>query len=343
MEKAISILMALAIVLAMSTGLSITAEEDVYLKITVSDVVQTEDDTYLIYTTYENTGGYHFIQGEIRVNFDPDQIAFIKFSNRWGSLYGVHASFGIPGKGFDILNNIINNAESDYLLSILVHHTGVPETSGDFLCFEFELLNSDLTEIDFDISLYGVAFEIGISPLPPIYKLPDDNIIFVNNDNGKIALSPAGAHTHTPGEWEIIQAATCEEAGTQVKKCTECDEILETEEIAALGHDFGEWTVVTPATVIAEGLERRVCSRCGEEETCVIPKLPIFFGQVSGSGTLNITDARMLLQHLVGKALLTPEQQAIADVDGDENVTITDARLILQKLVGKIDKFPAEQ
>jgi len=29
-------------------------------------------------------------------------------------------------------------------------------------------------------------------------------------------------------------------------------------------------------------------------------------------------------------------------VDGDENVTITDARLILQKLVGKIDVFPRE-
>ena len=65
-------------------------------------------------------------------------------------------------------------------------------------------------------------------------------------------------------------------------------------------------------------------------------------GHVSGGEVLSITDARLVLQHLVGKALLSPEQQDIADVDGDENVTITDARLILQKLVGKIDVFPRE-
>ncbi|MCL2487811.1 MAG: dockerin type I repeat-containing protein [Oscillospiraceae bacterium] len=65
-------------------------------------------------------------------------------------------------------------------------------------------------------------------------------------------------------------------------------------------------------------------------------------GCVSGGENLSITDARMILQHLVGKSLLTPEQQDIADVDGKDGVTITDARLVLQKLVGKIEKFPRE-
>ncbi|MCL2488929.1 MAG: dockerin type I repeat-containing protein, partial [Oscillospiraceae bacterium] len=64
------------------------------------------------------------------------------------------------------------------------------------------------------------------------------------------------------------------------------------------------------------------------------------YGNVSGTGTLNITDAQMILRHLVGKLHLTEEQQDIADVDGDRSVTVSDARLILQKLTGKIADFP---
>jgi len=63
-------------------------------------------------------------------------------------------------------------------------------------------------------------------------------------------------------------------------------------------------------------------------------------GQVSGGEILMITDARMVLQHLVGKITLTEEELDVADVDGDAKVTIADARLILQMLVGKIDEFP---
>ena len=65
-------------------------------------------------------------------------------------------------------------------------------------------------------------------------------------------------------------------------------------------------------------------------------------GNVSGSGKLAVTDARMVLQYLVGKSDLTPTQLDIADADGSGDVTIADARLILQRLVGKIDKFPVE-
>ncbi|MCL2489004.1 MAG: hypothetical protein FWE80_10005 [Oscillospiraceae bacterium] len=65
-------------------------------------------------------------------------------------------------------------------------------------------------------------------------------------------------------------------------------------------------------------------------------------GNVSGSGTLSITDARMILQYLVDKITLTAEQLELADVDGKNGVTVTDARYVLQRLVEKIDKFPVE-
>ncbi|MDO4381108.1 MAG: leucine-rich repeat protein [Clostridia bacterium] len=63
---------------------------------------------------------------------------------------------------------------------------------------------------------------------------------------------------HTFGEWDILQNATCTEAGKETGKCIVCGHI-EIREIKALGHAFGEWEVVTPATCTEKGLEKRVC------------------------------------------------------------------------------------
>ncbi|MCL2488281.1 MAG: leucine-rich repeat protein [Oscillospiraceae bacterium] len=63
-------------------------------------------------------------------------------------------------------------------------------------------------------------------------------------------------------------------------------------------------------------------------------------GNISGTGAVNISDVRLILQHLVGKIKLTATQLDLANVSGGETVTITDARLILQYLVGKITVFP---
>ena len=65
-------------------------------------------------------------------------------------------------------------------------------------------------------------------------------------------------------------------------------------------------------------------------------------GDVNGDEKVDTTDARLALQHAVGKIELDAEQQARADVSGDDKVDTTDARLILQKAVGKIDRFPVE-
>ncbi|MCL2488043.1 MAG: discoidin domain-containing protein, partial [Oscillospiraceae bacterium] len=79
-----------------------------------------------------------------------------------------------------------------------------------------------------------------------------------------------------------------------------------------------------------------------DAECTFILTVALPWGNVSGSGTLNISDARMVLQHLVDKIKLSEELQDLADVDGKDGVTITDARLILQRLVEKIPAFPRE-
>jgi len=70
----------------------------------------------------------------------------------------------------------------------------------------------------------------------------------------------------------------------------------------------------------------------------VLKRTPL--GHVSGGDKLSVTDARLVLQHLVGKITLTEEELDLANVSGGDNVSITDARLILQMLVGKIAAFP---
>lgn len=61
---------------------------------------------------------------------------------------------------------------------------------------------------------------------------------------------------------EVIYCTVCGEELSRESKTVE-----------ALGHDFGEWEVVDEATCTEAGLEKRVCSRCGAEETEVIEAL----------------------------------------------------------------------
>ena len=53
--------------------------------------------------------------------------------------------------------------------------------------------------------------------------------------------------SHQWGEWSTTKNATCTEAGSQERKCSECGE-TETSTIAALGHDWNEATCSTPKT-----------------------------------------------------------------------------------------------
>ena len=63
-------------------------------------------------------------------------------------------------------------------------------------------------------------------------------------------------------------------------------------------------------------------------------------GCVSRNTKLSVADARMILQHLVGKIVLDDEQLDIANVSGGAKLSVSDARMILQMLVGKISEFP---
>ncbi len=63
-------------------------------------------------------------------------------------------------------------------------------------------------------------------------------------------------------------------------------------------------------------------------------------GDVNGDGKVDTTDARMILQHAVGKVMLDEAHLLPADVNTDGAVDTTDARLVLQYAVGLLEAFP---
>ena len=91
----------------------------------------------------------------------------------------------------------------------------------------------------------------------------------------KIKLVEAVAHTHTSGPWEVTKNMTCLEAGHEVRKCTECGEILEERDIP-IDHTSqpGEWQTVVEPTHTSEGSAEQRCTVCGVLlGTKVLPKL----------------------------------------------------------------------
>ncbi|MCL2488736.1 MAG: leucine-rich repeat domain-containing protein, partial [Oscillospiraceae bacterium] len=71
-------------------------------------------------------------------------------------------------------------------------------------------------------------------------------------------------------------------------------------------------------------------------------KQPQILGNVSGSGTVEPLDALLVLQALVDKINLNGDQMTAARVSGNEYLQVVDARLILQYILGLITSFPAD-
>lgn len=65
-------------------------------------------------------------------------------------------------------------------------------------------------------------------------------------------------------------------------------------------------------------------------------------GDTDQNGTVNTTDARLVLQFAAEMIELDPLVQTVSDVNADDITNTTDARLILQYAAGVITLFPAE-
>ena len=73
-----------------------------------------------------------------------------------------------------------------------------------------------------------------------------------------------GANGHTASDWIIDKASTCSTEGSKHIECTVCEEVLKTESIAKLPHNYS--SVVTEATCETGGYTTYTCS-CGDSYT----------------------------------------------------------------------------
>jgi hypothetical protein len=71
------------------------------------------------------------------------------------------------------------------------------------------------------------------------------------------------------------------------------------------------------------------------------------YGDVTGSGNIDVGDAIIILRHIVALAdienLYGSEALIRADVNGDGLIDVSDAILVLRYIVGLISEFPVEQ
>jgi len=132
-------------------------------------------------------------------------------------------------------------------------------------------------------------------------------------------------HAYT---WVVDREATCGSSGTKHEVCTLCQE-----------------TRNSYTTIDATGKHRYADSTDTTCEVCYHRRSKTtILGDVDGSGTIDSTDARIVLQYAVKRLdsnSLAANGWTMADVDGSGKVDSTDARLILQYAVKKISKFPA--
>lgn len=71
---------------------------------------------------------------------------------------------------------------------------------------------------------------------------------------------------HQLADWEVTVEPTCTTPGTRVKKCTVCGNVVETETIKALGHDFQNY-VDDNKPACCDQYETGTCTRCDAKDS----------------------------------------------------------------------------
>ena len=79
---------------------------------------------------------------------------------------------------------------------------------------------------------------------------------------------------HTEDEGTVTTVPTCVTKGVRTYKCTVCEEVLRTEEVAALGHTDDTGTITIDPTCVTKGVRTYICTVCEEVfRTEEIPEL----------------------------------------------------------------------
>lgn len=149
-----------------------------------------------------------------------------------------------------------------------------------------------------DVALKDTALESKLSALR--YVSADPEVAAVD-ETGKVTIMGCGETTitvtsyteeraYTSDEYVVIIKVkaphtkhikdngtrvepTCEKNGSITYRCTECNEVIDTEELKATGHTWDKGKVTTQPTTKTEGVKTYTCSVCKKTRTEPIAKL----------------------------------------------------------------------
>lgn len=82
----------------------------------------------------------------------------------------------------------------------------------------------------------------------------------------KETVTVPATKAHQLTDWEVTVEPTCTTTGTRVKKCTVCGNVVKTETIGALGHDFQNY-VDDNKPACCDQYETGTCTRCNAKNT----------------------------------------------------------------------------
>lgn len=82
----------------------------------------------------------------------------------------------------------------------------------------------------------------------------------------KETVTVPATKAHQLTDWEVTVKPTCTTTGTRVKKCTVCGNVVETETINELGHDFQNY-VDDNRPACCDQYETGTCTRCNAKDT----------------------------------------------------------------------------
>ncbi len=87
-----------------------------------------------------------------------------------------------------------------------------------------------------------------------------ENTITITYQNYTVSFTVTGETKHYPGPWEILVPSTCQKEGTEVRKCNECHEIVESRPLEKAPHTYED--TVVPATPTEKGYTLHTCTVC---------------------------------------------------------------------------------
>jgi hypothetical protein len=202
-----------------------------------------------------------------------------------------------------------------------------------------------VNDLEIGTALISVLIEQSTAATAIFTEIPAEN--GGNQDNGSAGdSSSGGGNTSTPppaiNPPALIQyALTIAVKGEGTSNPLPGEHRYDKDYVIALsakpaaGWGFEKWTV---DGVDRQGSNINLTMDAAKEATAHFFKIKM--GDITGSGTINVSDVTLVARHTLGISALTGAQLEKADVNGDGVVNVLDVTLIMRYALGLINSFP---